>query len=182
MKAMLPLLLFGVLVAFLAVSLRHDPSHVPSPLVGLPMPAFSGEHLLQPGIFVNEKDLSDRPMLLNVWATWCQGCIAEHALLMKIAHRYSIPIYGLNYRDERGAALEWLGRYGNPYRLVVYDKDAAIGLDWGVYGAPETFVIDTAGIIRYKHVGILREDVFENDILPLLERGGREPPLSQNDL
>ncbi len=171
MKATLPLLLFGVLVVFLATSLTLDPSRVSSPLVGLPMPAFSGERLAQPGVFVSADDLAERPMLLNVWATWCQGCIAEHDLLMDVAGRHGIPIYGLNYRDERGAALAWLARYGNPYRLVIYDEDATIGLDWGVYGAPETFVVDADGIVRYKHVGVLREEIFQHEILPLFEGG-----------
>lgn len=164
----MPLLVFGVLVAFLAVSLTLDPSRVPSPLVGSPMPVFSGERLSQPGAFISEKDLSDRPMLLNVWATWCRGCLEEHDLLMEIAWDYGVPIYGLNYRDEREAALEWLQRYGDPYRLVVYDENAQIGLDWGVYGAPETFVVDAAGTVRYKHVGVLDKETFTGKLLPLL--------------
>ena len=168
MKA-LPLLLFGVLVMFLAVSLRLDPSRVPSPLIGHPMPTFSGERLTKPGAFVSEQDLTDRPMLVNVWATWCQGCIAEHGLLMKIATEHKVPIYGLNYRDERGAALEWLAHYGNPYRLVIYDEDARIGLEWGVYGAPETFVVDAGGVVRHKHVGVLDEETFREKMLPLLD-------------
>ncbi len=165
----LPLLVFGVLAVFLAIGLTLDPSRVSSPLVGSPMPAFSGERLSQPGVFVSGKDLSDRPMLLNVWATWCHGCLEEHDLLMKIAQDHGVPIYGLNYRDERGPALEWLQHYGNPYRLIVYDEDAQIGIDWGVYGAPETFVVDRAGIIRYKHVGVLDEETFTDKILPLLD-------------
>ena len=172
MKALLPLLLFAVLVAFLATSLTLDPSRVSSPLVGLPMPAFSGERLSRPGVFVSEKDLVERPMLLNVWATWCQGCIAEHGLLMDIAERNGIPIYGLNYHDERAAALEWLERYGNPYRLVVYDHDRSIGLEWGVYGAPETFVVDADGFVRYKHIGILNEETFRREILPWFRGAG----------
>ncbi len=169
--ASVPLLVFGVLVMFLAVSLTLDPSRVPSPLVGRAMPAFSGERLSQPGVVVSNEDLSARPMLVNVWATWCQGCLAEHDLLMHIANKRGIPIYGLNYRDERDAALEWLAHYGNPYRLVVYDDDARIGLDWGVYGAPETFMVDADGVIRYKHIGILSEEIFEREILPLFSRG-----------
>ncbi len=170
-KGVLPFLVFGVLVVFLAISLTLDPSRVPSPLIGAPMPAFSGERLSQPGVFVSEKDLGDRPMLLNVWATWCHGCLEEHDLLMRIAQEHGVPIYGLNYRDERGAALEWLKQYGNPYRLVVYDEDAQIGLDWGVYGAPETFVVDRGGVVRYKHVGVLDEETFSDEILPLLDAG-----------
>ncbi len=169
MKAsLLPLIVFGLLVVFLSVGLMLDPSRVSSPLIGAPMPAFSGERLSQPGAVISEKDFGDRPMLVNVWATWCQGCLAEHGILMDIATRHNIPVYGLNYRDERSLALEWLARHGNPYRLVVYDPDAKIGLEWGVYGAPETFVIDAQGIIRYKHVGILGEEAFERKILPLI--------------
>ena len=164
----LPLLLFAILVVFLSISLTLDPSRVPSPLVGLPMPTFSGERLSQPGVFISEKDLIDRPMLVNVWATWCQACLAEHEILIDIAVNHDIPIYGLNYRDQRNAALEWLERYGNPYRLVIYDEDAQIGLDWGVYGAPETFLVDREGIIKYKHIGILNKEIFEQKILPLL--------------
>ena len=169
MKGVIPLLLFSILVIFLARSLNLDPSRVSSPLIGAPMPPFSAERLSEPGVWVSENDLSIRPMLVNVWATWCQGCLAEHDLLMRIAAR-DIPIYGLNYRDERAAALEWLENYGNPYRLVVYDENAEIGLDWGVYGAPETYVIDAEGVIRYKHVGVLNEEVFQRSILPMFNR------------
>ena len=169
MKSIMPLLLFGALVIFLAVGLRLDPSHVPSPLIGMPMPPFSTERLSAPDVRISEKDFSDRPMLVNIWATWCQGCLAEHGLLMDIAGR-GVPIYGLNYRDERAAALQWLEDYGNPYRLVAYDNDVKIGLDWGVYGAPETYVIDADGVIRYKHIGILNEEIVARDILPLFNR------------
>ena len=169
MKAsLLPLAVFGVLVVFLSMSLWLDPSRVPSPLVGSPMPAFSGERLFEPGVAVSEKDFGTGPMLVNVWGTWCQGCLAEHGLLMDIASEYDIPVYGLNYRDERYPAIEWLARYGNPYRLVVYDPDAKVGLEWGVYGAPETFAIDARGIVRYKHVGILDEETFQRKMLPLI--------------
>ena len=166
MKGLVPLLVFGVVVIFLAIGLTLDPSRVPSPLIGMPMPTFAAESLTDAAVVVTEKDLTDRPLLVNVWATWCLGCMAEHELLMRIAHDHKIPIYGLNYRDERSTALDWLAQYGNPYRLMVYDLDAAVGLDWGVYGAPETFVVDGDGIIRHKHIGILYQDDFERDILP----------------
>lgn len=167
MKAsLLPLAIFAILVVFLSVGLTLDPARVPSPLVGQSVPAFSGERLSYPGIVIGQDDLSDRPMLVNVWGTWCQGCLAEHELLMGITEQYGIPVYGLNYRDRRELALEWLDRYGNPYRLVVYDPDARISLEWGVYGAPETFAVDSQGIIRYRHVGILTREILENRLLP----------------
>ena len=166
--SLLPLVVFGVLVVFLSLGLLLDPSRVPSPLLGSPIPAFSGERLSEPGVVVSEKDFSARPMLVNVWGTWCQGCLAEHEVLMDIANNHHIPVYGLNYRDQRYPALEWLARHGNPYRLVVYDPDARVGLEWGVYGAPETFVIDARGVVRYKHIGVLSEEIFNHKILPLI--------------
>ena len=169
MKAsLLPLAIFGTLVIFLFSGLSLDPSKVPSPLIGSRIPAFSAERLSVPGLAVSHKDLSDSPMLVNVWGTWCQGCLAEHPLLMDIAARYGVSIYGLNYRDERGLALDWLENHGDPYRLIIYDPDGKVALEWGVYGAPETFVIDKQGVIRYKHIGILSREILERKILPLI--------------
>ncbi len=171
--AIIPLLLFSALVAFLAVGLTLDPSRVPSPLIGRPAPAFSAERLSQPGVFVNEKDFLLKPALFNVWATWCSACLDEHPLLMDLARRRGVPVYGLNYKDDRRAALGWLEQFGNPYRWVAYDGDARVGIEWGVYGAPETYLISADGVVLYKHIGALNETIVEQEILPLLKRKSR---------
>nr|VFJ95227.1 MAG: cytochrome c biogenesis protein CcmG, thiol:disulfide interchange protein DsbE [Candidatus Kentron sp. H]VFJ95862.1 MAG: cytochrome c biogenesis protein CcmG, thiol:disulfide interchange protein DsbE [Candidatus Kentron sp. H]VFK02035.1 MAG: cytochrome c biogenesis protein CcmG, thiol:disulfide interchange protein DsbE [Candidatus Kentron sp. H] len=161
-------LLFVALIALLWAGLTRDPRLVPSPLVGKPLPAFELPRLRDPATTMTPADFSGKASLLNVWATWCVSCKREHGFLMALARQGDIPIYGLNYKDNAADAMAWLDRLGDPYVANIYDPKGRLGLDLGVYGTPETFVIDAKGTIAYKHVGPLTEAVWEKNIQPLL--------------
>ena len=171
-----PLGLFVTLVVVLAVGLTRDPRLLPSPLIGKPLPAFNLASLATIDRKVSRADLLGHPYLLNVWASWCVACRDEHALLIDLGHRGKVDIIGLNYKDEREAASHWLRDRGDPYRLVLCDPLGQLGLDLGVYGVPETFVIDAAGVIRHKHVGPLTDAVLAQEITPLLAQLGTRAP------
>ena len=162
------LLLFGLLVGFLWKGLSLNPRLVPSPLVGKPVPAFDLPGLPNASARLKQADLVGRPSLLNVWATWCVGCREEHGLLVEIASKSGVPLYGLNYKDQYKPAVDWLSRFGNPYVASGYDAEGTVGLDLGVYGLPETFVLDRNGTIAHKHVGPLTQEIWKRDIEPLL--------------
>jgi cytochrome c biogenesis protein CcmG/thiol:disulfide interchange protein DsbE len=166
MRYVLPAAVFAVLVGFFWVGLSKDPSEVPSPYIGKPAPAFSLQDLADPETTVSNANLVGKPSILNVWATWCVGCRQEHETLMQLAAMDIVPIYGLNYRDNRDQALQWLVRLGDPYVATGYDPDGAAGLDWGVYGAPETFLMDADGIVVYKHLGPLSLAVWRQEFMP----------------
>jgi cytochrome c biogenesis protein CcmG/thiol:disulfide interchange protein DsbE len=168
MRYMLPLGIFIVLVAFLAIGLNLNPREVPSPLIGKPAPAFTLPQLHQPEATFAPKDLQGRVWLLNVWASWCVSCRQEHPILVDLAKRNIVPIYGLNYKDPREDALRWLKQFGDPYVLSIADVEGRVGIDYGVYGVPETYVIDKAGVIRFKQIGPVTQDVLEKTILPLI--------------
>jgi len=159
---------FIALVVVLGVGLSLNPREVPSPLVGKPVPAFDAERLRFPDLRISNADLAGQVSLVNVWATWCVGCRVEHPLLVRIANEAAIPIYGINYKDQRPAALQWLQRFGDPYVASAYDADGRVGLDLGVYGLPETFVVDRNGVIAYKHIGPLTERDWVQKIQPLV--------------
>ena len=166
-----PLVLFLVLVGFLAVGLKLDPREVPSPLIDKPAPAFQAPLLARPEVQISRQDLLGKVWMLNVWASWCVACQQEHPVLVAYARQPgATPVYGLNYKDQRDAGLGWLQRYGNPYVDSVYDPDGRIGIDYGVYGVPETFVIDRAGVIRHKHIGPITPAVLRDTIEPLLRK------------
>ncbi|MBC6413410.1 MAG: DsbE family thiol:disulfide interchange protein [Chromatiales bacterium] len=169
MRIILSLVVFFALLSLLAVGLKLDPSRVPSPLVGKPMPAFIGDDLHQPGKRIDQRSWSGQPALVNVWASWCVACLNEHPLLMQFAQTGTFPIYGINYKDQRDDALQWLKRYGDPYTTSLYDIDGRVGIDWGVYGVPETFVVDDLGTIHYKHIGPINETLMQDTLIPLLE-------------
>lgn len=171
-KALIPLALFAVLVAFLAVGLSRNPREIPSPLIGKPAPAFSLPALDAPDQKVSVQDLRGKVWLLNVWASWCVACRVEHPLLVEFSKSGAVPIYGLNYKDKRDDAIGWLARFGNPYIRSLSDTDGLVGIDFGVYGVPETFVIDKAGVIRMKHIGPVTPEVLRDDILPLVRKLG----------
>ncbi len=170
-RYLIPLAVFVVLVGFLAVGLRLNPREVPSPLVGKPAPAFELARLGAPEQRVAHTDLRGRPWVLNVWASWCLPCLAEHPLVGELA-RSGVTVVGLNYKDKTEDATRWLARHGDPYALVLVDGDGAVGIDWGVYGVPETFIVDKDGIIRHKHIGPITREALRDDILPLLRRLG----------
>lgn len=167
-RYLVPLGIFLVLVAFLYRGLSLDPKLVPSPLVGKPMPAFTLTRLDDPNATISDTDIKGKVSILNIWATWCVSCRAEHETLLELAKTGKVDIYGLNYKDERAAAQQWLRQLGDPYVANAFDDTGRVGIDWGVYGAPETFIIDSQGIIRHKHVGPLTIDVVNEQILPLV--------------
>ncbi|MEX0959070.1 MAG: DsbE family thiol:disulfide interchange protein [Burkholderiales bacterium] len=167
-KFLLPLGVFLVIAVFLGVGLTLNPREVPSPLIDKPAPGFTLAQLHAPEKSVTLEDLRGQVWLLNVWASWCTPCLEEHPYFVELARTGEVPIFGLNYKDRREAALQWLARHGDPYRLTVQDGDGRVGIDYGVYGVPETFVIDAQGIIRYKHVGPVNREVLEERILPLV--------------
>ena len=168
LRYLVPLAIFAVLAAFLYRGLSLDPKLVPSPLVGKPAPAFSLTRLEDPDATITDADLKGKVSLLNIWATWCVSCRAEHEVLVRLAKTGKVDIYGLNYKDDRAQALRWLQQLGNPYVTNAFDADGRVGIDWGVYGAPETFVIDRQGIIRHKHIGPLTDQIVRDEILPLV--------------
>jgi cytochrome c biogenesis protein CcmG/thiol:disulfide interchange protein DsbE len=165
-----PLLLFAALAAFLAVGLMRDPREVPSPFIGKSAPAFTLERLHEPGQTFSPEQMKGKVWLLNVWASWCVSCRVEHPLLVEMSKRNPFPNVGLDYKDERDKGLQWLGRMGNPYALSAFDVDGKVGIDYGVYGVPETFVIDKQGVIRYKQIGPITPEALEQKILPLMRK------------
>lgn len=167
-RFLLPVLVFAVLVGFLAAGLQKDPSYVPSPLVGKPAPDFSLPRLDDPARTLSRQDLLGQVSLVNVWGTWCVGCRQEHDTLMEIARSGGVPIYGLNWKDDVDLAQNWLVRLGNPYVAVGVDADGRVAIDWGVYGAPETFLIGPDGTILYKHIAPITMQIWEDKFLPLI--------------
>jgi cytochrome c biogenesis protein CcmG/thiol:disulfide interchange protein DsbE len=170
LKFAIPLALFAALAAFLAIGLTRDPREVPSPLIDKSAPPFQLEQLHDSKAAFTPADMKGKVWMLNVWASWCASCRVEHPLLVEMAKRGVVPIVGLNYKDKRDEGLQWLTRFGNPYALSAYDYDGRVGIDYGVYGVPETFVIDKAGVIRYKQIGPITPEALEQKILPLLKK------------
>ena len=165
----IPLAVFVVLLAFLFVGLGLNPREVPSPLIGKPAPAFQLAQLHTPDRAFTQKDMLGQVWLLNVWASWCISCRDEHPLLVQIAKSNTVPLVGLNYKDKPDEAKAWLKQFGDPYRLSISDLNGRVGIDYGVYGVPETFVIDKAGVIRHKHIGPITPEALEKKILPLVK-------------
>jgi len=160
--------IFVALVALLAIGLKLNPREVPSPLIGKPAPAFDLPLLQTPDKRFSQKDMLGKVWMLNVWASWCPPCLVEHPIVTRIAQSGLAPVVGLNYKDQRDDALPWLKRNGDPYLLNVHDPNGRIGIDYGVYGVPETYVIDQQGVIRYKHIGPLTTDIVQKKIEPLV--------------
>ncbi|MDH5527301.1 MAG: DsbE family thiol:disulfide interchange protein [Nitrospirota bacterium] len=171
MKRYLPLIVFFGMVVFLGIGLTLDPRKIPSPLVNKPAPDFNLRQLHQPDAEpVSLESMRGQVWLLNVWASWCVSCRAEHPLLVELSKTGEVPIYGLNYKDEDEAAKTWLRQWGNPYTASVVDADGRVGIDFGVYGVPETFLIDREGVIRYKQIGpFTRADLFDK-MMPLVRQ------------
>lgn len=170
LKFLLPLAVFLGLVGFLAAGLKLDPKEVPSPLIDKPAPAFRLTRLDDANVSIARDDLKGQVWILSVWASWCVACQAEHPLLVELAAKKLVPIYGLNYKDERLAGMKWLSRYGDPYTASLFDENGRVGIDWGVYGVPETFVVDREGVIRFKQIGPLTPEVIRDQIEPLVRR------------
>lgn len=169
-RTWLPLIVFVVLVAFLGVGLTLNPREVPSPLIGKKAPEFTLSRVANASETLSSADLGEKVWLLNVWASWCSACRHEHQVLTDLARSGAVPVYGLNHKDERDNALRWLERFGNPYAESFYDPDGRVGIDFGVYGVPETFLIDRDGTILYKHAGPVTPKLLDETILPLVRR------------
>ncbi|MFO7287321.1 MAG: DsbE family thiol:disulfide interchange protein [Gammaproteobacteria bacterium] len=166
----MPIVLFAVLGVFLYRGLYLNPGSLESPLVGRPAPEFSLPSLEDPLREVGSDDFAGQVALLNVWATWCVGCRQEHPYLLELARTSGIPIYGLNWKDDRAAALEWLARLGDPYVASAFDSEGDVAIDWGVYGAPETFLIGRDGTVLHKHIGPLMPEIWRRDFLPKIAK------------
>lgn len=170
MRYLLPLFAFMVLAAFLLVGLSLNPRQVPSPLIDKPAPTFQLNQLHEPEKVMSSSENLGKVWMLNVWASWCVACRDEHPLLVQLAKSGIVPIYGLNYKDERSTAMQWLKRFGDPYTISIVDPDGKVGIDYGVYGVPETYVIDKQGIIRHKQIGPVTVDALEKTIIPLIKQ------------
>jgi cytochrome c biogenesis protein CcmG/thiol:disulfide interchange protein DsbE len=164
----IPIAIFVALVALLGVGLKLDPREVPSPLIGKPAPHFELPQLRETAKTFTERDMHGKVWMLNVWASWCVSCREEHPVLLDLAASGAVPIYGLNYKDKREDGLAWLKGMGDPYKLSIYDFDGRVGIDYGVYAVPETYVIDKAGVIRYKRIGPLTPQIVKEKVLPLV--------------
>ncbi len=162
----IPLILALVLGIFLWQGLKLDPRELPSALIGKPFPAFTLNTVKDEQAQVTEKALKGQVSLVNVWATWCVSCRQEHPELVRIARETGIPIFGLDYKDVRSEAINWLDEYMDPYQFSLFDADGRLGLDLGVYGAPETYILDKDGIIRYRFVGVIDRNIWLNELLP----------------
>ncbi|MFI3223083.1 MAG: DsbE family thiol:disulfide interchange protein [Methylococcaceae bacterium] len=170
LKYIIPLLLFIILAVFLGLGLNLKPNDIPSPFINKPAPHFSAPKLNAPEEKLTPADLKGQVWLFNVWASWCVSCRAEHPILNQFAKQYAVVIIGLNYKDEPEDAKTWLKTLGNPYNVSIMDQDGRIGIDYGVYGVPETFVIDKKGLIRYKHTGPVSVADVQNIFLPLIAK------------
>ena len=170
LKFVIPLVLFLGLAIFFAVGLTRDPREIPSPFIGKAAPAFKLEQLADEKLAFTPDEMKGKVWLLNVWASWCVACRVEHPLLVEMSKQKLVPIVGLNYKDKRDEGLQWLRRYGDPYGLSAYDAEGKVGIDYGVYGVPETFVIDKQGVIRYKQIGPITPEALEQKILPLIRK------------
>jgi cytochrome c biogenesis protein CcmG/thiol:disulfide interchange protein DsbE len=169
-KFLIPLALFLALAGFLAVGLKRDPREVPSPLVGRPAPQFNLPRLAAAdGSRFSPAEMKGKVWLLNVWASWCVSCLQEHPVLLAFSKRGVAPLVGLDYKDGTDDAVRWLAKHGDPYLLSVADRDGRVGIDYGVYGVPETYVIDKAGTIRFKQIGPVTPEVMQEKILPLIQ-------------
>lgn len=168
-RFILPFVIFMIVAIFLFVGLGLNPHEVPSPLVGKPAPEFSLPQLHEPDKQFSLQDMKGKVWLFNVWASWCTACEYEHPLFMELSRRNLVPLYGMDYKDKREDGMAWLQQHGNPYTLVVSDAEGRVGIDYGVYGVPETYLIDKQGVIRYKHIGMVTEKDLSEKILPLVK-------------
>jgi cytochrome c biogenesis protein CcmG/thiol:disulfide interchange protein DsbE len=190
-RFILPLAVFVALVGFLAVGLKLNPREVPSPLIGKPAPDFlvhdkkgiiakdergvpqQLSQLHDAAKTISTRDMAGQVWLLNVWASWCVSCREEHPVLMDFAKQNVVPIIGLNYKDVRQDGMAWLSQFGDPYKMSAFDVSGGVGIDYGVYGVPETFVIDKRGVIRMKHIGAVTPEVIRDKLLPLIKELNR---------
>jgi len=171
-RFILPFVAVVLLIVVFSFGLFNDPRKLPSPFLGEQAPTFQLPSLTEPERTVGSADYAGKFALVNVWATWCVGCRQEHQFLIDLSQTGAIPIYGINWRDNRQEALGWLRQLGDPYQFSAFDEDGRVGIDWGVYGAPETFLINPDGIVLHKHLGPLTSAAWQNDFVPLMQSGG----------
>ncbi len=169
LKGLWPFVIFCALAVLLYVALGKNPEHIPSPLIGKPAPEFKLPDL-ESQFSLSKRDMQGQVWLLNVWASWCVACVEEHPLLNDLSNSGAVQIVGLNYKDVQADAKEWLEKHGNPYRFIAVDSTGDVGIDYGVYGVPETFLIDTVGTIQYKHIGPLTREIIDQQIIPLIDQ------------
>jgi cytochrome c biogenesis protein CcmG/thiol:disulfide interchange protein DsbE len=174
LRYLIPLVLFVVIIIFLALGLTRNPQELPSALINKPAPEFRLPQLKDPAKTFSAVDMRGKVWMLNVWASWCIACRDEHPYLFQYAKSGAVPIYGLNYKDKREDALAWLEEFDDPYVLSAADLEGRVGMDYGVYGAPESYIIDKSGTIRLKHVGPVTPDVWTKEILPLVQELNRQ--------
>jgi cytochrome c biogenesis protein CcmG/thiol:disulfide interchange protein DsbE len=176
LKYLLPIGLFAALVGFLYFGLGRDKETLPSPLIGKSAPVFELTRLEDPSKTFSNTELAGKPYVLNVWGTWCVGCRQEHAALLEIARRSEVPIVGLNWNDDRQQAQSWLEQLGNPYAVTAFDGEGRVAIDWGVYGAPETFLIGADGKVLKKHIAPITVQIWEQEFVPLLAQAKAASP------
>ena len=169
LRAIIPAIVFMVLAGFLLVGLYKDPSLVPSPLIGKPVPKFALTSLKDPARIITSADFKADFALINIWATWCVACKQEHDMLLTLA-KQQLPIFGLNYKDDRQSAVQWLVDFGDPYVMSAFDESGRVAIDFGVYGAPETFLIDKQGIIHHKLVGVMTPAIWQSEFVPKIKQ------------
>ena len=170
LKYVIPLALFIALAVFFAIGLTRDPRLVPSPFIDKPAPSFKLEQLHEPKLVFTPEEMKGKVWMLNVWASWCVSCRVEHPVLVEMQRQKIVTIVGLNYKDKREDAVAWLQKFGNPYELSAWDIEGRVGIDYGVYGAPETFLIDKQGVIRHKQIGPITPEALEKTIVPLIRK------------
>lgn len=169
-RYLLPLLIFVIIAGILWRGLSLHPNKIPSPLIDKPVPEFTLPSLLGPETTITNKDLRGHISLVNVWATWCYACAFEHDYLLEISKNTDFVLYGLSYKDDSAAAKKWLKEHGNPYHQVAVDATGDTAINWGVYGSPETFIVDKKGIIRYKQIGPITPEIWAHDIKPIIDK------------
>ena len=174
MRVVWVLAIFAALIVLLGVGLTLNPREVPSPLIGKAAPAFTLPQLHAPDKTFSPADMRGRVWLLNVWASWCVSCREEHPVLVELAKAGTVPIYGLNYKDQPSEGMRWLEQFGDPYTLSAVDQKGQVGIDYGVYGVPESYLIDKRGVIRYKRIGVLTPAIAQQKLLPLVRELERE--------
>jgi len=168
-RYLVPGAVFLVLVGFFVVGLYRDPTAIPSPLIGKPAPAFSLPAVEDMQQTVSLEQFKGQVWVLNVWGTWCPGCREEHGLLLELANENVVPIVGLNWKDDLVLARQWLDQLGDPYVATAFDAEGRVGIDWGVYGAPETFLVDAEGQVIFKHIAPLTRAIWEREFLPRIQ-------------
>ena len=173
-RFIVPIGLFAALFAVFFVGLGRDKETLPSPLIGKPAPQFTLPSVEDPSRMVSSQEFAGRPYVVNIWGTWCPGCRQEHDVLLQIAKRNQAPIIGIDWKDDLQAAQQWLSQLGNPYVATAFDPDGRVGIDWGAYGAPETFLVDANGIVVHKYAGPLTIAAWEAEFVPRLMGGTRE--------